>query len=265
MSKIKLNVDREPISSSSIADRQDFNQVLSEYRKSGTPSFKTKWVLGSVIGTAVLTGVFVSTSLDWDSNSSDQKSTKRDLLSEVKMPSKAAEVILKEQFETRPALTNSISEEHPPTQQKQKNERIEPTDRAKAASDGDKLVQSKLEEPKVQNQLQDNPEPKKSSPMPHIGKYYTGEVPVSVLCDNEQIQSGSNLAVVAYQISFFDGSKEVSQTVKGAAIPATVCDKLGRYNLGENVRITSIVGEDRSTGQQYQLPSMNITPIDSSQ
>ena len=264
MSKIKTIVDREPISSSSIAERQDFKQVLSEYRKSGTPRFQSKWVLGSVIGTAVITGVIVSASFDWDSGTSDQKSTKRDLLSEVSRPSNLIEGLPSQQFETKPAIANSMDEKQSSSQQKPKKQEVEQVVGPKPANHDEKQIQVSPVAQKIVGQSEENPEPKKSTPMPHIGKYYTGEVPISILCDNEQIESGSSLAVVAYQITFFDGNKEVSQTVKGAVIPTQVCDKLGRYNLGENVRITSIIGEDRSTGQQFQLPSMNITPIDSS-
>lgn len=265
MSKIKVNVDREPISSSSIADRQDFNHVLSEYRKSAIPSFNSKWVLGSVISTAVITGVIVSASFDWDSGASDQKSSRRDLLSEVCKPSSLEQIASREQFEKSPAVAISRVDEQSRTKQNRKNEEVEQTAKPESKVNGEKEVQVIPVSTKDKAEPQHEPKPTSSTPMPHIGNYYTGEIPINVLCNNEQIASGSNLAVVAYQITYFDGNKEVSQTIKGAAIPNAVCDKLGRYNLGENVRITSIVGEDRSTGQQYQLPSMHITPIDSSQ
>lgn len=263
MNKIKTTLDRERISSESITEKQDFEGVLSTYRSQKGWSNSQKWLLGSIIGTAVVSGIVITSLIDQDEQfKSTDKSAQKEILSVDKGLSRNVALAFND---TQPALNNSPKKDEYkranstnaasktkaiPCEAKVENKQASET----VDSQGDPINEtSNVTESKVDKKSTNN--------MPHIGKYYDGEVPVDVLCSNEKISSGTNLAVVSYVISYYNGREEVQEKVRGALVPSNICESLGKYNLGEPVRITSIVAEDRFSGAQYILPSMSIKPV----
>jgi len=262
MDKLKTIVDREPISSESIAERQDFTEVLGRYKNQNKLGSTNKWLYGSIIGSAVVAGVVISTSLNWDSSIAKEQRAmnnpdKKDVVGIIAKRTTENPVKL--------AIVNDVKTEVATPAEKTRISKI--PSRSSVKNQPAEVVEQAPEESTEQvTEIIDTQEKReqkipKENNMPHIGSYYFGEVPVNLLCNNEKISSGNNLAVVSYTISYFNGNQEIEEKIRGAKIPDNVCEKLGKFNIGVDVRITSIVAEDRFSGVQYQLPSMSITPV----
>lgn len=259
MDKLKTIVDREPISSESIAERQNFNDVLQKYKAQPAYTGYNKWIYGSVIGSAVVAGVVISTSLNWDAEPPLKKEavvnpSKKDVTNIISAKSTGNSIQL--------AVTNTVEKQSLKPAKKTEAVKRKPVLTESTEEPVKEIAREVEQEAKTVEVIPVKTEKKPvENNMPHIGAYYFGEVPLNLLCDNEKISSGNNLAVVSYTIAYFNGNVEVEEKIRGAKIPENVCEKLGKFNVGSDIRITSIVAEDRFSGVQYQLPSMSITPV----
>jgi hypothetical protein len=257
MTNLKTTLDRKRLSAESIAEKQDFRGVLESYTETTKISTKLKWMYGGIIGTAVISGLFVAFGVNI--STAEPKNTPENnqiVQRPVDHFVKNSNDILALSNPTESRPSNKIEESH------------ESLDKPVSSGDNfDSETYESKENAVVEiapiAEIEIRMESEGNSLLPRFQNYYTGEVPLDVICGNEGIRSGSNLAVVAYTISYFSGSKEIQKRIKGNAIPFDVCEDLGLYNLGEVVRVTGIVAEDRFSGAQSTLPSMHITPIDS--
>jgi hypothetical protein len=257
MTNLKTTLDRKRMSAESIAEKQDFRGVLESYTETTKISTKLKWMYGGIVGTAVISGLFVAFGVNL-STAEPRNTPENNQI--VQRPIdhfvKSSKDILALSNPTESQSSNKIKKDHKTLDES-----------ALSADNFDVETQNSEEDVMVEMspiaEVESKMESESNSLLPRFQNYYTGEVPLDVICGNEGIRSGSNLAIVAYTISYFSGSKEIQKRIKGNAIPFDVCEDLGLYNLGEVVRVTGIVAEDRFSGAQSTLPSMHITPIDS--
>lgn len=254
MTNLKTTLDRERLSTETIAEKQDFKGVLESYNAQVKIESRLKWVYGGILGTVVISGLYVAVGIQMELPVSSDKpvSALHDTKATPSIPKKDHEIL---------AVNVDPSENAPIIQVediKRNSVELVPD------SEIENNVETFIEERSALNfEIENNAQPVVSrNGMPSFGSYFTGEVPLDVICGNEGIESGSDLAVISYTISYFSGNEMVEKKIKGHRVPFEVCEELGRYNLGETIRITEIRGEDRSTGRQSWLPSMHVTPVE---
>ena len=95
---------------------------------------------------------------------------------------------------------------------------------------------------------------------PHIGRYYEGEIPVSVLGDPEGIQVGKGWEVVSFCISYPCESLNKTTVVTDFLIPERIIRDIIANSLGQMIFITNIVARDAYGNTANPIP-MNLIPV----
>jgi hypothetical protein len=95
-----------------------------------------------------------------------------------------------------------------------------------------------------------------ASVFPHIGKYYDGEIPVTVLGDPKGIEGGADCYVVSFTISY--ANQKVS--VPGRNIPRHILQDIYKSCLHEMIFITDIKALDENGTIIYLMP-MHLIPV----
>lgn len=251
MNKIKFVLDREPITSEQIKSRQDFDKIKLAYQPTTTAFYKTSWFYGAIGASAIAIPVsLVSLTGSNITDSVIQEPERAQVVSDIIVPNvstmsfadtektESVAQIDRRQTSVRQAVTNQeVSTNSTPIVAEEAIVDVEETE---------EIV------PPVSN--------KTKTMLPHFGVYYTGEIPVNVLM-KQVLLTNDELAVISFNIRYFDQYGETEKKVKGAKIPLSIIEDIKKYNIGQMVFITDVMAEHRSTGNQYPLSSMNFTPI----
>lgn len=264
MDKITTILDREQLSSDYIHSKQDFGKVVKGVKTAKQPIWKSPWFYGvtGVSVVAFVVAISLHSPVEEKGDVETQLASRPEIKSKIDHVDKvlpASNVVPKSNEQHY--SSNSITEINRSNPGQSSIESVSVNNSEKVFAESNETAITESQATTAANQ--DPPKNMRSSNviMPHIGDYYTGEIPVELLCSGETISATKDLAVTSFKIQYYDGAEEVEKAVRGNAIPNEICQNLGKYNLNLQVRITSIKAEDRFSGTVHTLPAMNFTPV----
>jgi len=244
----KVNLDRKPLDTAYVQQKQDFQQLISMYKKGTTPVWKQPLFYG-VVGLASFAAVAVSTLVDFNSTPIEKKTTlvreeiKGDLAPRVIMAAHgSADSMLEDKAkvsmpEVRPTTFKTN------TTKKDKLVAAEPEERLSTVEPMGSLVTS----------------PKIKAVIPNISGASQGTLRASQLCGSEGITMDEETNITTFQVLYTVGLREKVVRVKGNKIPEEVCKDLERSGFEQMVFITEIKGE--KDDKILSLPSLNFWVI----
>lgn len=231
----KINVDRKPLETEYIQSKQDFQQVLANYKKSHIPVFKQPLFYG-VIGFASLTALIAFSVFNLNPEKNDKIITsKSTVVVENKTISPEAE---KASLVPKEVVVKSAT--IAVNQQVQKTESLET-------------------EPYVQPIAENHIEKKvisTPSNFPHISGISEGDITVTQLCDQDGILLRNGKEVVSFKFQYVSGGSDKIVAVTGNKIPASVCSEMSKSSVEQLVFITDIEAKDANG--MVKVPSMNL-------
>lgn len=268
MKNTHTTLDREPLSSEAIRDRQDFNYVLKEHISTRIPLWKSAWFYGPV-GIAMVTMVVSAVRMNPQIESNDNNITlaKQEVIgwtgstdiSDVKaMKNKD----MLDAFEGSISAPADQTNARPKRTEKQAETPVK-TEKSDKIEDNTALKPGVLApEKKIVTPVVMRSEPTKAvvkNTMPSIAGVFTGRVSVNAICQAAKIECNNDFEVLAYTIEYDNGIESTVERYEGNEIPSNVCAYLKRYNVGSPVFITNIIAADIH-GNVKRLPSMSIEP-----
>lgn len=254
MDKIKINLDREKLSSEYIHSKQDFKQVQSQVSMQ-TSMFKSTWFYGTVGIASVATFVMITFSNSNpntnDSNSTLSKKITLDKKQETLDERKSANVFLASMNSTTAPIVNvsvAKTKKTPVVHLKEEEVLV-----AK--------VQEEIPTPVVvkKQEVATSAVPEKENYMPRISGVYNGEIALSKMC-GAGIDINSSVHVLNFTIHYSTNRGDRALVVEGNKLPISVCKEMQQYGIDQMIFITDIVGTDKN-GRLLSFTSMNLTAL----
>jgi hypothetical protein len=259
MKNTHTTLDREPLSSETIRDRQNFNYVLKEHVSTRIPLWKSAWFYGPV-GIAMVTMVVSAVRMNPKNDEYDENTTlsTKTLVSEPVQHSKYA------------VLSSKMSIDKPGEAKKHEKSFVKSTKSANVVNPTSNAIEENTAlkpevfapEKKIIDPVHVRKETTKAvavSTMPSIAGVFTGRVSVNEICRSGKIECNNEFEVIAYTIQYDNGVETTIERLEGNTIPSNLCAYLKRFNVGSPVFITNIVAADNQ-GNVKRLPSMSIEP-----
>ena len=246
----KVNLDRKPLDSAYIQQKQDFQQLMSMYKKINIPVWKQPLFYG-VVGFASVAAVVVSTVFDFNSKPIEKNHTQTQ--KEIKKDSP-----LKASFVAEPSTTSlvvsHVKEVTPSKEDVQYS--VPPKQKSKVA------VPSILAESVEMETTMPAPvlkEQKSVAIVPSIAGKSQGNIKASQLCAEEGVVMDQDTKITSFHILYSVGLRERVVSVKGSRVPEEVCKELEKSGFEQMVFITEIKGlKDEKV---VALPSLNFWVI----
>ena len=249
MEKLKILVNREPLSKDYVQSKANFGHVLSQVKNLKPPVWKTPWFYGPVgIATvAISLSVFAFKPIEKEKKTSLHQSN----VTESSIIKKKPILAVASSFE----LDSPSNEKTIPP--KKNGEVIEKEHKEILSSEeipdevSQELILIESEELIIEEKV--------LSPYPNIEGVFTAEIPVDKLCSSTGIVT-SRAKVISFNIQYFDGREDVIERISGNSLSKTASNFIRRYNLKSMIFITKIIGITEE-GNQITIPSLNYIPI----
>lgn len=246
----KVNLDRKPLDTAYVQQKQDFQQLMSMYRSVTNPVWKQPLFYG-VIGFASVAAVVVSSLIDFNSEPIQHKTTltvKKEIIKysvNTSLNHEAVKMVNpKESFVAdEHRISASILERRTATELYKTAEPEE----LKAA-----FLEKKIDESVAS-------ESKPSAMIPAISGQSQGTLKASQLCSITGIEMGQEIKISSFHILYSVGLREKLVSVNGKKIPEEVCKDLELSGYEQMVFITEIQGVKE--GEIIHLPSLNFWVI----
>ncbi|NVK63754.1 MAG: hypothetical protein HWE22_04170 [Flavobacteriales bacterium] len=285
MERTKTTLDREPMTSETIRQRQNFDYVLKQAAAAKVPIWKSIWFYGPV-GIAMVTLVVSAVRMNPKNELDDNKttlaqnnvtgwtgSTQLGELATIESKSDIEDIEnIEKEYTAEKSFEGSIPNEiqRPAKNEKpavvedntvtlEENTELKPevlTEEKNVADENriesNKTVEKKIAAPVVETKRET------VKTMPNVAGVFNGRVSLYDMCSTG-ISCNNGYQVVSYDIQYDNGRGTTVDRVSGGAIPEYICNSLRRYNLGSPVFITRIVAMNEK-GQTKQLLSMQIEP-----
>jgi hypothetical protein len=246
----KVNLDRKPLDTAYVQQKQDFQQLMSMYRKATNPVWKQPLFYG-VIGFASVAAVVVSSLIDFNSEPIQNTTTLTQKEETIKssvntsLNNEAVKMVNPKESSVadEPRISASTVERRTATEVKKTTE----SEELKAA-----FSEKKIDEPVVSVT-------KPSAMIPTISGQSQGTLKASQLCSLTGIEMGQEIKISSFHILYSVGLREKMVSVKGEKIPEEVCKDLELSGYEQMVFITDIKGVKE--GEVIHLPSLNFWVI----
>ncbi len=259
MKNTHTTLDREPLSSEAIRDRQNFNYVLKEHVSARIPLWKSAWFYGPV-GIAMVTMVVSAVRMNPKNDQYDENST----LSKNMLSSEPI------QLSKHTVLSSDMSIDEPSEVKKYEKSSVKSTKSANDVNPTSNVIEENTAlkpevfapEKKIIDPVHVRKETTKVvtvNTMPSIAGVFTGRISVNEMCRSGKIDCNNEFEVIAYTIQYDNGVETTIERLEGNSIPSNLCAYLKRFNVGSPVFITNIVAAD-DQGNVKRLPSMSIEP-----
>lgn len=284
MERTKTTLDREPMTSEAIRQRQDFDFVLKQAVAAKVPIWKSIWFYGPV-GIAMVTMVVSAVRMNPKNELNDNKSTlaKQDVIGVTgstdlgelaTYTSDSKNTNSEKERSMMDAFKGSIpNQSHTPSAEKkviaapketvvfEENTELKPevlTEEKNVIEESKNLAETSTP---VEKKVAITPvETKRETvkTMPNVAGVFNGRVSLYEMCSTG-IRCNNDYEVVSYDIQYDNGRGTTVDRVSGSAFPEYICNNLRRYNLGSPVFITRIIAMNEK-GETKQLLSMQIEP-----
>lgn len=266
MKKTNTTLDREPMNSQAIRERQDFDFILKETAAAKIPIWKSIWFYGPV-GIAMVTMVVSAVRMN-PKNENYDKNTTLSQINITNTASSSANTIKVERSnealpETKSDSNKDISTPSASAKKQTPPSTITPAIDANPIKEDPAapIILEKSTTPKERNPVIVEPEVAKipAKTMPNIAGVFNGRVAVSQMCSSGAINCNNGYQVISYDIQYDNGAQSTVDRVSGNGIPSYICSNLKRYNVGSPVFITNIIAMNEK-GERKKLLSMSIEP-----
>jgi hypothetical protein len=268
MKNTHTTLDREPLSSEAIRDRQDFNYVLKEHISTRIPLWKSAWFYGPV-GIAMVTMVVSAVRMNPQIESNDNNITlaKQEVIGWTGSTD-VSDINAMKNRDLVDAVEGSIpapADQTNTTLKSAEKQVVKPAKTEKSDEIEDNTIVKPgvlAPEKKIVTPVVMRSEPAKTvvkNTMPSIAGVFTGRISVNEICQVGKIDCNNDFEVIAYTIEYDNGIENTVERYEGNEISSRVCAYLKRYNVGSPVFITNIVAADNQ-GNVKRLPSMSIEP-----
>lgn len=238
----KINLDRKPISSEYIQKKQDFQQLMTIYRKQTIPVWKQPLFYG-VIGLASITTVVVTYLIPINPTPIEKKITSKN---EIIPTISSADNELFTVVSTESVGRDEKIQNNEPSQ-KRKSEASEVQ-----IIDLDQPIEGLTYEGSVSEKRVD----RKTGFLPSVSGFSQGDIPLDMLCNSEGIIVGDGTEIKSFKVFYSVGMSEKTQIVSGNKIPDGVCVDLKKSGFDQMLFITEIAGVKES--KSVNVPSMNL-------
>lgn len=265
MKKLNTTLDREPMTSQEIRDRQDFNYILTETTVAKVPIWKSIWFYGPV-GIAMVTMVVSAVRMNPKNEQFDNNTT----LSQFNTPNtedySANTITVEKSEELTETKSDSNKENETPivsnTQTVNPSSTTTPVIEAAPPTVDPAFLANEQNSKAPEAEIIPVPEPevlKAVKTMPSIAGVFEGRVAISQICSSGRIDCNNGYEIVSFDIQYDNGARTTVDQVSGNVIPPVICRYLRRYNVGSPVFISRIIARNEK-GETKQLLSMNIQP-----
>jgi len=255
MKNQNILVDRESLSKDYIQSKENFGHVLSQVKNLKPPVWKTPWFYGPV-GLAVVAITVSAVQFNITEHIEEQANLEKVLpINDRKIEVRTLALISPKDIEKQ-----SFEEVIPKKKQEPKNsEEIVPQEKEEGSkiSTIESTLPESIEQKTTNISISSTSKVKKKS-FPNIGGVYNGEISINTLCSAEGIRCG-DLKIQSFTLQYYNGKKEVIQSVIGNIVPDKACKAIAEHNWGSMVFITKIMGSNLA-GDIFTLPSMNFIP-----
>lgn len=245
MKNQRILVDREPLSKDFIKSKENFGHVLSQVKNLKPPVWKSPWFYGPV-GLAVVAITVSAVNLNPTEHIEHQAQLERVLpIEKRKIEAQPVAMITPKEVElpsVREVIPKEVGNHLIPVV-----ESIEST-----IEDVTEIAEFETEVEPVEEVVFEQ-----KATYPNINGVYTGEINISTMRDYG-ITCGSN-EIKSFSLQFYDGKKEVTQSIIGNKIPKDICDIIEDHNWGSMIFLTKVMGVNKE-GEVFSLPSMNFIP-----
>lgn len=266
MKRLNTTLDREPMTSQEIRDRQDFNYILKEANAAKVPIWKSIWFYGPV-GIAMVTMVVSAVRMNPKNEQLDDNNITLSQFNTTNTEDSSSDTyVVEKSKELTETKSDSNKENDAPVTTKVEtvnpsntitpNVKADPlpVESALSVNDDQEKTPEVVAPPVVKEKVKAKP----VMTIANIAGVLNGRVALSQIC-SQGIGCNNGYRVVSYEIQYDDGKGGAVDRVTGNAIPEYICRNLKRYNMGSPVFITRIVAENER-GERKQLLSMNIEP-----
>lgn len=262
MKKTNTTLDREPMNSEAIRQRQNFNYILKKTAAAKIPIWKSIWFYGPV-GIAMVTMVVSAVRMNPKNEKYDDNTTLSQIQVTPTTPVSTDHSTIDSFESTIDEVLTVKSEEIPTVVIEKQIENNVSTDKV---DDNTKLKPEVLAEENIEIEpVKTAPvvipvvEKKISKTMPDIAGVFSGRISVSQICSAGMIHCNNGYQVISYDIQYDNGAGSTVDRVSGSRIPSYICANLKRYNVGSPVFITKIIAMNEK-GERKQLLSMSLEP-----
>lgn len=266
MKKLNTTLDREPMNSQAIRERQDFNYILKESVAAKIPIWKSIWFYGPV-GIAMVTMVVSAVRMNPKNEINDNNITLSQF-NTTNTEDGSVNTITVERSKEVLTETKSDSNKENVAPTETKSQEVKPSNNTTPGKKADPTqVDSAFLLDEQNNATPENivsvPTPivekKVEKTMPNIAGVFNGRIPANQICSTGLIDCNNGYKIISYDIQYDNGVGTTVDRVSGNRIPSYICSSLKRYNVGSPVFITKIIAMNIK-GERINLYSMNIEP-----
>lgn len=258
MKRTKTTLDREPMNSETIRQRQDFDYILKEATAAKVPIWKSIWFFGPV-GIAMVTMVVSAVRINPKNELNDKITTLSQITLSLDNKNESRTFVVQNSDEELTETKSNSNKENVTSEEK---ETISPSTPPIIEPDPVLITEDKVEVPKSKMPAP-TPEPviekKTVKTMPSIAGIFNGRLSVAQMCSEGIIHCNNGYEIISYDIQYDNGTGSTVDRVSSNAIPGYICTNLKRYNVGSPVFITKIVAQN-AKGERKQLMSMYLEP-----
>ncbi len=259
MRNTNTTLDREPLSSETIRERQNFNYVLKETAAARVPLWKSAWFYGPV-GIAMVTMVVSAVRMNPKNEQYDAKTTLSQSTETPKIEKAFAPPVLN-------VHAVALDKKNTSKAEKTNVEASNPSvinGKSVQKSEGNTVLKPEVltEEKTSFTPKTTVPEPVKivqKNTMPDIAGVFNGRISVTEICAAGMIHCNNDYEVISYEIQYDNGTGTTVDRIAGNTIPQYICSNLKRFNVGSPVFITRIIAQN-TQGVRKMLFSMSLEP-----
>lgn len=265
MKKLNTTLDREPMTSQEIRERQDFNYILKGATAAKVPIWKSIWFYGPV-GIAMITMVVSAVRMNPKNEQFDNNTTLSQFTTTNTEDYSDKTIVVEQSKELTETKSDSNKENEMPVTPTAETVTPSNTTTPKTEADPSTVDPAFLVNDEKEKTVEVKPQPviekvtpKKVQTLPNIAGVFNGRVPISQIMSSGRIDCNNGYEVISFEIQYDNGTGNAVDRVTGNQIPAFILRHLQRYNVGSPVFITRIVAMNKG-GERKQLFSMNIEP-----
>jgi hypothetical protein len=243
----KVNLDREPISSAYIQQKQDFTSVVKMHKRYSDILWKKTFFYGG-IGIASIATASIFLLSDFESNTTESKNIQSSTNTTATSAELPENTLTTEHLLATNQETKSPEEDVNPYSKIRKDEPSASTiiSLDREFDENDNLEKTVISEVALSRNVL----------MPSISGKYNGSITNLELCDPNGIRAGKDVTIKKFKLQFASGNKDNEIEVTGNKIPDSVCEEISAAGFSQMIFITNIKAD--SEKGIIALPSMNF-------
>ena len=262
---MKVNLDRNKLSSEYINSKQDFDKVLHHVKAAKPPVWKSYWFYGTT-GLASIALIVSVAFYNPEKNVNDNnitlaqeqqhnKKTAAVLFADVKGSKMVSEFKADSNNESKVRADHELINKEPSPSKLQKTS-IAAVEETKFQN-VTQLEKTAIEV--ISSEVIETPE-KKLNQLPNINGVFYGDIEFNQFCGSEGIKVNSEVEITEFKIQYTSLKGDKTELIKGAKVPSSVCEEIRAYGVDQMLFITQISGVD-DLGKKHSYLPMNVTLV----